>query len=153
MSRRNPAQNSALGRRGMMRESKGARGMALKVAISMVVLLVCILGRLFVSDLAVMPASVGVHPMHRVIYWSTYVAVTAVLPGIVMWSVHRSSRRPRWGVALAAMYITGVLYFYASETVVYGTFSPNRNDLLDYSRRSLPIAFIVALVTRRGPRR
>jgi hypothetical protein len=124
--------------------------MALKVAISVAVLLVCILTRLFVSDFSVMPPSViGVHPMHRVIYWSTYVVVTAVLPGIVMWSVHRISRRPRRGVALAAMYMTGVLYFYTSETVVYGTFPPSWDDFLDYSRWSLLVALIVVLATQR----
>lgn len=133
-----------------MLASKGVPGVALKVAISMVVLLACIMGRVFASDLAVIPASViGVHPMHRVIYWSTYAGVTAVLPGIVMWSVHRISRTSRWGVTLATMYVTGVLYFYTSESVVYGTFAPSWDDLLDYSRWSILIAFIVALAARR----
>jgi energy-converting hydrogenase Eha subunit B len=138
----------------MMREPQRVPGVARKVVISMIVLLACILGRLFISELSVVPATVvGVHPMHRVIYWSTYVAVTTLLPGIAMWPVHRLCRTPRWEVTLGAMYITGVVYFYTSEVVVYGSFLPSWPDLLAYGRWSLLVAFIVALVARRWPRR
>jgi hypothetical protein len=82
-----------------MRALTGTAGVALKVAISIAVLVVCSAGRLLVSDLAVVPAAaVRVHPMHWVIYWSTCMAVTAVLPGTVMASVQRIRRTPSLGV-------------------------------------------------------
>lgn len=131
--------------------SRSAPRTAFNVTVVAAVAFTSLFLRFFLSNLAVVPAVAGIHPMQKLLYWSVYVLVVFGFPGAVMWSVRRVAGTDYLWRNIVTMYIVGLLYFYLSEIVVYGPFLLAGEDLLAYALWSLPLAIALGSIRRRQP--